>query len=65
MTTTTVATLVCLLPKVIQQIESMLPGYLHYKCESPSPREEQSLYLILIKVIASLKGEVVIMFSHT
>lgn len=41
LTATTVVTLVCLFPKVIQQIDLMLPEYLDYKCESGYLHMEQ------------------------
>lgn len=44
-------TLVCLVPKVIQQIDSMLPEYLQYKCESASLQEEQLHIQVKVMVL--------------
>lgn len=51
LTTTTVVTLVCLVAKVIQQIDSMLSEYLQYKCESASLQEEQLHVQVKVMVL--------------
>lgn len=44
-------TLVCLVAKVIQQIDSMLSEYLQYKCESASLQEEQLHVQVKVMVL--------------